>query len=322
MRLYCNECKKQTNFDKCGCEACVGHCFVCNNCYKNSKIETESLQCLIEEVNDETSESAQQELNVLINRISLTDKTSASVVKSCKHCNKTGKYQPDRRYPAIECPHLRASEYCEECNGTGFVSYQSTPGPEKPEILYDPCYCVDKSGTHPEDRLKHIVLKRRIKAVFFDCDGVLFTGRVFVHPKDGEFLKERSLIDGQGITNLRQKGYVIGFITGETSGFTEQVVNKFNDIDGLDPILFVTGVKGQGKVDAVQKIIDEHKIKWNEVAYMGDDLSDLEILKKVGYPACPAGSRLFGKTKCLYTSNRNGGDGAIRDFADHILCED
>src|SRR3989338_436044 len=95
---------------------------------------------------------------------------------------------------------------------------------------------------------------KKIKAVIFDLDGVFFSGEVFIHPTDGEFLKSRSFIDGQGISLLRAIGIEIAFITGEETGFVERIGEKLNNLpsvkDGTWPeVAIYTGHVGLGKVE-------------------------------------------------------------------------
>lgn len=166
---------------------------------------------------------------------------------------------------------------------------------------------------------------KNIKAVTFDGDGVLFTGRVFFDSK-GEKLKERSFVDGQGISLLRASGIRIAFVTAEKSGFIEELGKKLNTLPSVQngnwpPVSVFTGLMGDGKIDAINSWLKEAGIEWSECAHMGDDLSDYEILKKVGLPAAPAQAESVIKDVCVYVADRRGGDGAIRDLANFILEE-
>ncbi len=165
---------------------------------------------------------------------------------------------------------------------------------------------------------------KKIKAVVFDGDGVLFTGRVLVDSK-GEHLKERSHIDGQGISMLRASGLLIAFVSAEATGFVEAVGEKFNSLPSVGenswpPVAIFTGPLGKEKIDSVKGWLKENNIDWSECAYMGDDIGDYEIMKKVGFTAAPAQAERLIKKICMFVAKRRGGDGAIRDLVDFILA--
>lgn len=183
--------------------------------------------------------------------------------------------------------------------------------------------------THP--RLTHLNLNadleermRKVKALILDGDGVVFTGRVFIHPERGELLKERSHIDGQGISLLRAAGVRAAFISGEATGFLENIGKKLNDLpsvkSGLWPPVFIAvGHQGKDKVTAAENWLARENIGWEECAAMGDDLSDIALLERAGLSACPANADPYIRERVHFVAARVGGDGAIRDFANEIL---
>lgn len=165
---------------------------------------------------------------------------------------------------------------------------------------------------------------KNIRAVVLDGDGVFFTGRVLILPGKGEYLKERSHIDGQGISLLRAAGIHIALVSGEATGFLEAVGKKLNDLPSVregkwPPIAVFTGPQGKDKVRIVENWLDKFGISWNECAAMGDDVSDYELLKKVGFAAVPQQAEEVVKKIAHYVAPRKGGDGAIRDFCNLIL---
>lgn len=165
---------------------------------------------------------------------------------------------------------------------------------------------------------------QNLKAVIFDGDGVFFTGRVFVHPESGEYLKERSHVDGQGISFLRAAGIRIALVSGEATGFLEAVGKKLNDLpsvrDGAwPPVAVFTGPQGKDKVAAVDGWLKEIGVPWEECAAMGDDVSDFALLQKAGFAAVPANAEEVVKKIARWAALRNGGDGAIRDLCNLIL---
>ena len=165
---------------------------------------------------------------------------------------------------------------------------------------------------------------RNIKAVVFDGDGVFFSGRVFVHPESGEYLKERSHLDGQGISLLRAAGIHVALVSGEATGFLEAVGKKLNDLPSVrngkwPPVAVFTGPQGKDKVAAAERWLGELGISWGECAAMGDDVSDYELLKKAGFAAVPAQAEEIVKKIAHYVAPREGGNGAIRDLCNFIL---
>lgn len=165
---------------------------------------------------------------------------------------------------------------------------------------------------------------KRVRGVAFDCDGVFFTGRVFVDQTNGEQLKERSLVDGQGISLLRDAGVRIAFVTAESTGFMNPIVEKLNNLKSVKdgswaPLDLYTGAMGKGKVEIIEKWLQDQKLAWDECAYMGDDLSDYEVLQKVGLAVAPAQAENIIKRNVHFVARRHGGDGAIRDLANLIL---
>src|SRR3989344_1063431 len=115
---------------------------------------------------------------------------------------------------------------------------------------------------------------KSIKAAVFDGDGVIFPGRVLISP-DGEALKERSHIDGQGISLLRALGIKIAFVSAEKTGFLEFIGKKINNLPSVKSgkwaeVSVFTGFIGAEKVDVITKWLGDNHITWEECAVMGD----------------------------------------------------
>ncbi|MBI2055486.1 MAG: HAD hydrolase family protein [Candidatus Sungbacteria bacterium] len=164
----------------------------------------------------------------------------------------------------------------------------------------------------------------KIKAVALDGDGVFFTGRAFIHPEHGEYLKERSHIDGQGISLLRACGLRVALVSGEATGFLEAAGKKLNALPSVrdgrwPPVAVFTGPQGKDKVVAIGRWLEELGVSWKECAAMGDDVSDFELLKKAGFAAVPRQAEEIVKKIAHYATPREGGNGAIRDLCNLIL---
>ncbi|MBI3088773.1 MAG: hypothetical protein HYY99_00720 [Candidatus Colwellbacteria bacterium] len=173
-------------------------------------------------------------------------------------------------------------------------------------------------------------LIQTIKATIFDVDGVLTDNTVpFEREKGTRF---RSYYDGQGTSLLRAVGIRLCFITnekGENAAGIEDLVNKLNNLpssrkgdnpNGWEHIKLYTGMGGDKKVVAAEEWLTEIGISFNECGFMGDDLVDLALMKKVAFRAAPISGEEVIRNMCHFVSTRPGGHGAIRDLANFILA--
>jgi len=148
-----------------------------------------------------------------------------------------------------------------------------------------------------------------IKLLIADVDGVLTNGELLFIK--GEEYKAFNSRDGLGIALLLQAGIEFAIISGNQSGAVEARFKKF----GLTHIY-------QGQEDK-RKTYEHIKASLNitnrQVAYIGDDLIDLPIMKRVALPAAVADANDFVKTRALWISKYNGGAGAVRELIDIIL---
>ena len=161
---------------------------------------------------------------------------------------------------------------------------------------------------------------KNIKAIIFDCDGVVFTGQVFCSKDNSDFLKERSHIDGQGLVMLMAVGLKIAFVTAEKTGFIEKYSEKLNGKDETwEKTIVFSGFQGKEKVGVIDSWLKEIGVSWQECAAMGDDVGDLELLKKVGFSAAPFQAEKEIKEIVDYVAPRQGGRGAVRDLCNIIL---
>jgi 3-deoxy-D-manno-octulosonate 8-phosphate phosphatase (KDO 8-P phosphatase) len=152
---------------------------------------------------------------------------------------------------------------------------------------------------------------KQIKLLFTDCDGVLTDGGVYYSSK-GEEMKRFSLRDGMGVERLRNLVHVeTGIITGENSDIVLRRTEKLK-IQEYHP-----GVKN--KLEKVKEIINQHGLKYDQIAYIGDDYNDLEIMKCVGLSACPSDAISILLEIADVVVKNKGGFGAFRDFAEIII---
>ncbi len=158
---------------------------------------------------------------------------------------------------------------------------------------------------------KQLISKsKKIKLVLTDVDGVLTDGGMYYTDK-GDIMKRFHTRDGMGVTLLRKNNIPTIIITKEKTIMVKKWSTKMKIKKLYDGI------------DVKESIIDEICKKFNvtakELAYIGDDVNDIELLKKVGFSAVPNDAILQTKKIADYICHTNGGHGAFREFADLIL---
>ena len=151
----------------------------------------------------------------------------------------------------------------------------------------------------------------KIKWFFCDIDGTLTDGGVYYSP-EGELLKRFSLRDGTGFFLLRQCGIKTGFITTENSPIVEQRAKKLK----IDKYIFGT----HHKVDAIRSFITSEGIEMNEIAYVGDELNDVNLLKICGLSFAVGDACALVKDVADIRCAAYGGNGAFREAVDTLLC--
>ncbi len=150
----------------------------------------------------------------------------------------------------------------------------------------------------------------QIRMLAMDVDGVL-TPSDITYLSNGEEIKTYNVKDGHGIWMLGKSGIVTAIITGRQSPINERRAQEL-EINAL-----FQGVKR--KFPVLQQLADEHQIALHEIAYIGDDLPDLDILTQVGLAACPKDAVSEVQAVCHFTTSKDGGRGAVRELADLIL---
>ena len=154
--------------------------------------------------------------------------------------------------------------------------------------------------------------KNNIKLVATDIDGVWTDAKMY-YTENGDFMKSFSTYDGMAVQLLREKNIETVIITSEDSNIVLQRAKKLK-------IKNVT-IGEKNKLEKIKKICADKKIDLNEVAYIGDDINDIDVLKEVGFSALTSNSPIKDQIKVDYITNRKGGDGAFREFVDLILKE-
>lgn len=150
----------------------------------------------------------------------------------------------------------------------------------------------------------------KIKALVLDVDGVL-TDASLTFDEDGKEYKTFNAKDGQGIVMLNKTGFITAIITARLNG---TVRHRFNNL-GMTKLY--EGCKN--KIAALRELMAEYNLKEEEIAYMGDDLPDICVLKVVGLPCCPNDAVEEVQKYAKFVSSKNGGKGAVRELCNIIL---
>jgi len=148
------------------------------------------------------------------------------------------------------------------------------------------------------------------KLVLTDIDGV-WTDAGMYYDNVGNELKKFNTADSAGLIFLRHLNIPVGIITGEDTKIVERRAAKLN-ID-----LLYQGIKD--KVAVAETICDEMGISLEDVAYIGDDLGDFQLLKKVGISGAPHNASDYIKDVVDIVTSKSGGEGAYREFVETIL---
>jgi 3-deoxy-D-manno-octulosonate 8-phosphate phosphatase (KDO 8-P phosphatase) len=150
----------------------------------------------------------------------------------------------------------------------------------------------------------------KIKAFIFDVDGVLSAATQVLTP-EGETVRSSNLKDSFAIVYAIRAGYPVAVITG---GKTIDVINRCKKLGIKD--LYTGSLK---KLPCLYDFLEKNNLKAEEVLFMGDDLPDYPAMKVVGLPVCPKDATPEIKAISLYISDKNGGDGCVRDVIEQVL---
>ncbi len=157
------------------------------------------------------------------------------------------------------------------------------------------------------------VLKRarKIKLLLMDCDGVLTDGRLYF-TENGETMKVFHVRDGQGLALWHQAGFRSGIITGRDA---ENILKA----RALELGIHYIKARSQDKMKDFEDILQSEKIKADEVAFIGDDLGDIILLKEVGLAVAVADAVSDVLAQAHYITDINGGFGAVREVIEILL---
>ena len=150
----------------------------------------------------------------------------------------------------------------------------------------------------------------RVKAFVFDVDGVMTDGGIIPTP-DGDFIRRYYAKDGYAMAYAIREGYKICVI----SGGRGEMLRRRLEMLGVERMY----LNCMDKIAAIKEFMADYELAAEEVIYMGDDIPDLECMRLVGIPVCPADACMEVIEASRYVSEYNGGHGAVRDIVEQVL---
>ena len=153
---------------------------------------------------------------------------------------------------------------------------------------------------------------KKIKLIATDIDGVWTDSKMY-YTSEGSFMKSFSTYDGMGTSMLLKNNFIVAMITSEYENINilKTRAAKLKIKEGY--------YNEQDKLSRIKYLSEKYNLTLSNIAYIGDDLNDLDVLKNVGLSAMPPTSPILDMfTPDIITKN-NGGDGAFRNLSDIIL---
>lgn len=155
---------------------------------------------------------------------------------------------------------------------------------------------------------------RRVRLIGLDVDGVLTDNGIFIGPIAGQRVefKRFDIQDGLGLILLRTAGLPVVWLSGRHSEATALRAAELR----VEELLQVPGPR---KAEAFAEVLHRRGIAWEEAAFVGDDLADLPVLRKVGLPIAVANAVPEIKAVAAYVTTAAGGHGAVREVVEALL---
>ena len=154
----------------------------------------------------------------------------------------------------------------------------------------------------------------RVRLLALDVDGVLTDNGILLGPIAGERveLKRFDIQDGLGLVLLRTAGIPVIWLSGRHSDATELRARELKVEEVLQ-------VPGPAKLETLGPVLERRGLTWDEVAYVGDDLADLQVLRRVGLPLAVANAVAEVRAAAHATTRASGGHGAVREVIEALL---
>jgi len=153
-------------------------------------------------------------------------------------------------------------------------------------------------------------LLTKVNTFIFDYDGVMTDGKLMLQ-HDGQPLRTANVKDGYALQLAVRLGYRVVVISG---GISKSVENRFESLRIKDVFLGVSN-----KFEVFEKYIADNNLNTENIVYMGDDIPDFKVMKRVGVPVCPADAVEEIKDISIYISDKTGGHGCVRDIIEQVL---
>lgn len=152
---------------------------------------------------------------------------------------------------------------------------------------------------------------KSIKLLLTDIDGVWTDGGLY-YTVEGQNMLKFNVKDGMGVNLLRLKGIETGIITGNASEVVTTRAKKLK--------LEIINIGIPDKIIVYEKLLSDRNLTDANIAYIGDDVNDLEIMERAAITAAPNDAMPVVLNKVDFICGRKGGEGAFREFADFILA--
>ena len=179
------------------------------------------------------------------------------------------------------------------------------------------------SSSNFEKEFGHMVIERgkKVKLVIADVDGVLTDGSIYKGGNEITYksfnnfeLKKFSVLDGAGVALARLLDFHIAFISGRKSSATEIRANELNITDVYNGTL--------NKMTPYKDLKSKYSLNDEDIAFIGDDIIDLNLMESVGAPIAVANAYHLVKDIAIYTTSLPGGQGAFREAIDWLaMCQ-
>jgi len=155
---------------------------------------------------------------------------------------------------------------------------------------------------------------RRVKLVGFDVDGTMTDGGLYIGTAGGQpvELKRFDIQDGLGVHLLRAAGLVVVIVTGR-AGEAARIRAEELQVDEF------SADAGARKLPAFEAILQRRQVRWEDACFIGDDLPDLPLLRRVALPVAVANGCREAKDAARFVTTAGGGRGAVREFAEAFL---
>ena len=153
-------------------------------------------------------------------------------------------------------------------------------------------------------------LFRPINTFAFDVDGVLTDGNILVL-EGGQLARTMNIKDGYALQLAVKKGYHILVISGAVA---EPVKSRLHKLGIQDVFMGV-----ENKLNKLTEYLNEKKLQWDQLLYMGDDIPDREVMLKSALPCAPADAAAEIREISKYISTSRGGEGCVRDVIEKVL---